>query len=242
MEFFENGVWYRPDWKCVVKYIVWAFQRTFKRRKIWKIRDFVCFSKKVPFSKMAQFTQIWEICGFLPFTFHKFEKNVFFLQHKTFGASCGHVMTTDRFPWPWATTFICIVMSCDLWMSRKMTKKFPRGFSENPFLERVLAVFWLSPFTFHKFHKNLFILQYKTFETSHGITIHIPVVAPDQGNPSLVITWQHDVSNVLYRRINNFLWNLWKVKGESQNTAKTLSKKGFSENPRGNFFVIFLEI
>ncbi len=93
MEFFENGVWYRPDWKCVVKYIVWAFQRTFKRRKIWKIRDFVFFQKKYDFQK-------WR-------SLHRFEKSVVFspslftnLRKMCFSFNIKRLRRRVVMPWP----------------------------------------------------------------------------------------------------------------------------------------------
>ena len=60
----------------------------------------------------------------LPFSFHTPEKNVFLLQQKTFGASYDHAMTTNRFPWSCTTTFICIVISSDLYILRKMPKSY----------------------------------------------------------------------------------------------------------------------
>ena len=60
----------------------------------------------------------------LPFSFHTPEKNVFLLHQKTFGASYEHAMTTNRFPWSCTTTFICIVISSDLYILRKMPKSY----------------------------------------------------------------------------------------------------------------------
>ena len=60
----------------------------------------------------------------LPFSFHTPEKNVFLLQQKTVDASYDHAMTTNRFPWSCTTTFICIVISSDLYILRKIPKSY----------------------------------------------------------------------------------------------------------------------
>ena len=60
---------------------------------------------------------------------------------------------------------------------KENAKKLPLWLSENPFLQRIFAVIWLFHATWHNLHKNLFILQYKTFEVSHDIILPSQVVA-----------------------------------------------------------------